>query len=146
MGDGPERDKLQRLADQNKIAQNIDWEGWVLKPEMPKVYGGADLFVFPSLDEGMPNAVLEAMACGLPVIGTRISGTEELVVDDQTGTLLEPGDVNALSDALANSIQDRDWRIRCAKQSRERAETYSWRSTAQKFLDVLEKAKAKGKK
>jgi glycosyltransferase involved in cell wall biosynthesis len=74
--------------------------------DVPRRLREANLFVLPSHEEGLPNAVLEAMACGLPVVGTRVGGTPELVEDGVTGTLVPPRDSAALADAMLRYLND----------------------------------------
>jgi glycosyltransferase involved in cell wall biosynthesis len=88
----------------------------------------------------MPNAVLEAMASGLPVVATRIAGSEELVVDGETGVLVSPEDVDSLRDGLRALIIDADKRERMGHASRLRVEReYSWESVARQYSEYLEK-------
>jgi glycosyltransferase involved in cell wall biosynthesis len=70
------------------------------------VLAAADVVVLPSLIEGLPLAVLEAMACARPVIATRVNGTQEAVVDGTTGLLIAPHDDRALADAIVRLIDD----------------------------------------
>lgn len=98
-GDGPQRDELQRLAVDLGLVDSVDFLGNV--SDVPSVLAGASLYVQPSHQEGMPNSVLEAMACGLPVVATRVSGNVDLVADGQSGLLVPAGDHDALAEALA---------------------------------------------
>jgi glycosyltransferase involved in cell wall biosynthesis len=88
--------------------------------QIQKYYQMADLFVLPSRQEGMPNAVLEAMACGLPVIGTTISGTMDIIPDDKFGILSKPGDEFSLSQALKELIRNKSNREQISKNVIER--------------------------
>ena len=87
---------------------------------MLRHYRDSNLFVFPSRHEGMPNSVLEAMASGLPVIASDISGNEELVIPGITGLLVPPGDPNALEDALLDLLSDPVRRKQMGSAARER--------------------------
>jgi glycosyltransferase involved in cell wall biosynthesis len=80
------------------------------------------VFVLPSLWEGLPGSVLEAMAAGLPVVGTDVNGTREVVVDGETGLLVPPDDVDALTDALRTLFADASLRRAMGRRGRERAE------------------------
>lgn len=137
VGDGPEKPRLSALAESLGIADRIRWRGWALKPEMPGVYREADLFVFPSSDEGMPNSVLEALASGLPVVASRIRGTVDLVRDGREGFLHEPGDVQTLSRAIAQLIQEPALRKQMAAAARLRAESFGWNQVARQYEDVF---------
>lgn len=100
-------------------------------------YRIADIFVLPSRQEGMPNAVIEAMACGLPVIGTRISGTEDLVADGVNGRLVRAGDISQLEHAMKELILSRDLRDQMGRNSLEMVRShYSINTVARKYRDV----------
>lgn len=79
VGDGPYRPTLEQLANENGVESMVSFEGKKNKDELLPYYQAADIFVFPSLHEGMPNAVLEAMACGLPVVMSPCQGSGELI-------------------------------------------------------------------
>ena len=90
----------------------------------------------------MPNAVLEAMASGLPIIASRIAGNEELVVDGETGLLFPGEDLEALCMALRQLLTDASQRQGMGNASRQRVEAlYSWESTAQQYTLLLEQVK-----
>ena len=134
VGDGPSRPALAEQAARLGLAGRVRFAGWAARAAMPDILRAADLFVFASRDEGMPNAVLEAMASGLPVAATRISGNEELVLDGETGLLVPPDDVAALAGALGRLLGDRDLRRRLGAAGRERVvREYSWRSVAERY-------------
>ncbi len=87
----------------------------------------------------MPNAVLEAMASGLPVIASRIAGSEELVVDGETGLLFPSEDVDSLRAALRKLLTDAALRQKMGSASRRHMEeSYSWKSTARQYELLLE--------
>jgi starch synthase (maltosyl-transferring) len=101
-GDGPSRDwLLEQLAHCAQLKANVHWLGH--RDDAPGLLKTANLLVHASLWEGMPNVVLEAMAAGRPVIGTRVEGTEDLIVPGQTGWLVPPRDVAALCQALVTA-------------------------------------------
>jgi glycosyltransferase involved in cell wall biosynthesis len=98
-GDGPSRDWLtHEIAANNRLRDHVHWLGQ--RDDVPGLLKSADVLVSSSLWEGMPNAVLEAMAARRPVIGTAVEGTAELVIPGQTGWLVPPGSVESLSEAL----------------------------------------------
>jgi glycosyltransferase involved in cell wall biosynthesis len=101
-GDGPLRAFLERRIDEMGIADQVVLPGNVR--DLTELMQGADVFVLPSLWEGLPLVLLEAMACGLPVVGTRIRGVAEVVEDGVSGLLVEPGDVGAMAKAIANLL------------------------------------------
>lgn len=98
VGDGPSRHELELLREQ------LDLSSWVVfagsRRDIPRVLHALDVFVLPSLYEGFGIALLEAMAAGKPVIATAVGGIPEFVLSGETGLLIEPGNVEALADAI----------------------------------------------
>jgi len=143
VGDGPRVERLKEQAKNLKIADRLKFAGWQSREQLAEYYGEANLFVYPSRHEGMPNAVLEAMASGLPVLASRIAGNEELVTDDQTGTLVPPEDVAALRTALEKILPDVEGRRRMGAAARKRVEeNYSWQRVAKEYLQLIHKVLA----
>ncbi len=101
-GDGPERAHLMALAQELGVADSVDFPGLV--EDIPALLAGAAIYVQSSHHEGLPNAVLEAMAAGLPVVATRISGHEDIVAHGHSGILVPPADPAALADAMQRLI------------------------------------------
>lgn len=93
--------------------------------------------VLPSPSEGLPNALLEAMAAGLPVVAFRVGGIPELVEHGETGLLVEPGDVRGLARAIDQVAGDPAWRAQAGTRARERAREFSWESVVAKNLDAM---------
>lgn len=98
-GEGPHREGLIRQAEELGLTEAVTFLG--LRDDVSELMARCDVFVNPSLTEGMPNTVLEALANGLPVIATDVGATAELVLHEQTGLLIPPGDVPALAEAIA---------------------------------------------
>ena len=140
IGDGPERNALQSLAQELGLADRVFLRGWIDRKELPAHLAKADVFVFPSLQEGMPNTVLEAMVAGLPVIACAVEGCEELVVDGKTGILVPPDDVSALQSALARLMAAPELGEKMGQAGRRRAlEHYTWYTTAAAYLALCRK-------
>lgn len=112
VGEGPFRVHLLRLVQQLGMDQNVVFRGWVEQQDLPVYYSAADVTVLPSFSEGLPRTMLEAMACGSPFLGTRITGIVDHVQDGETGFLVSPGDVEELAakllDILKNKGQAKD--------------------------------------
>lgn len=139
-GDGPQLDVLKLLAQKLGIADRVHFLGWQAREQLIEQYHWSNLFLFPSRHEGMPNAVLEAMASGLPVIASRIAGSEELVSNGETGFLFPSEDIEALRDALHKLISDADLRQTMGNVARRHMEErYSWTATAKQYALLLEK-------
>ena len=113
VGAGKLEDQLRRLAADRGISDRIRFHGNLPEPEVAHLLGEADAFVLPSLtaadgrQDGIPVALMEAIACGLPVIASRLSGIPELVREDESGALAEPGDASDLALAMARLIDGR---------------------------------------
>ena len=138
VGDGDARPDLEAMVGAMGISERISFAGWCPRSEMPLRYQATDIFVLPSRDEGMPNVVLEAMACGLPVIVTRIAGNEELVQEGETGLLVPCEDPVALAQALARLAADGESRRRMGRAGRALVEQYyTWRRAAEAYLALI---------
>jgi len=139
-GDGPQLESLKKLAFELELEDRVRFVGWQSKEQLLNLYQQANLFIFPSRHEGMPNAVLEAMACGLPVIATEIGGNEELVESGKTGLLVPAESVEALSVALKKLLPESALRYTMGQASRRRVEEhYSWTRVAEQYAQLLEK-------
>jgi glycosyltransferase involved in cell wall biosynthesis len=118
-GTGPLKEPLNELAGQLGIQHKIRLLG--ARTDIPEVLNALDLFVLPSLSEGMPNAVLEAMACGLPVVATEVGGVSEVVEHGVTGLLVPSEDEEALASRLEELVCSETKRQMLGKNARERA-------------------------
>lgn len=117
VGDGPERQGLQHLAAELGLSGRMTLHGSVYG--VAALLQGASVFVLPSFIEGMSNAVIEAMACGLPVITTRVGASPDLIDDGVSGLLMEAGDGHALQAALQKVLEDRDLARRLGRAARQ---------------------------
>ncbi len=116
-GDGSEAGRLRTLA-RDLGLRSVVFAGF--RPDMQRLYAMLDVFVLPSLYEGLPLSLLEAMAAGCPVIATSVGGVPEAVDDGVQGYLVPPGDSDALLDRLAKLLSDKTGRIRMGRAARER--------------------------
>ncbi len=134
VGTGPQEVELHTLATGMHLEESLNFAG--AQTDVRTFYQHADLAVLPSRSEGMPNALLEAMACGLPCVATRVSGSEDLIEDGVNGLLVEPEDVEALAQALLRLLGDPVLRTRLGAEARVTVETgYS----IEQILDEYEK-------
>lgn len=138
VGSGPDEERLRGLVRGLGLAQQVSFAGWVAREDMAPRYREADLFAFPSYEEGMPNVVLEAMACGLPVVASDIPGVRGLVRDGENGLLVPPADAGAFSNALAGLLSDDAMLRRTGRESYRLAQGYSWASTATCYMEISE--------
>ena len=139
-GDGVARQELELLAKQLKIDDRIHFVGWQSKEQLTTLYHTANIFLFPSRHEGMPNAVLEAMASGLPVVASEIAGNEELVLPNQTGILFTSEDQNGLRQGLERLLSNAELRQQMGAAGRRRVESeYTWDKVAREYTSLISK-------
>ena len=137
VGDGHARAECQALVDAAGLGPQACFPGDCT--DTPDWLRSLDLFVLPSLGEGISNTILEAMATGLPVLATRVGGTPELVEPGKTGTLWTPGDGHGLATLLADYAADGARRQREGLAGRARIEeAFSWPRTAAAYQTVYE--------
>jgi colanic acid/amylovoran biosynthesis glycosyltransferase len=123
VGDGPERERLERLASDLGIDGDVTFVGAVPSDRIHAYYAAADVFCLPSLAEGIPIVLMEAMAMGLPVVATRIAGIPELVRDGECGLLVAPGRCDLLAEALDRLARSRELRGAMGSAARCRVTT-----------------------
>jgi len=116
------------------LADSIILTGYVEEKDLPALYSGADLFVFPSFYEGFGLPVLEAMACGVPVITSNISSLPEVAGD--AALLIDPQDIEALTAAIESILTDAGLRRDLRQKGLDQAARFTWAETARKTLDV----------
>jgi colanic acid/amylovoran biosynthesis glycosyltransferase len=120
VGDGPDRNALERMARDLGVLNRVHFLGPLDEAAKMRELYEADLFVLPSLAEGLPSSITEAMAVGVPVIATNIAGTSELVEQERTGLLVRPSDPQALANAIVAMIDNYDFRKRATELGRQR--------------------------
>ena len=124
LGEGPQRAALEDLADSLGVRDNVHLTGWADRPQTALLEAGA--FVLPSRYEGFPNALLEAMACGLPCLAFACdSGPAEIIRDGVDGLLVPPGNVDALAETLRQLVSDEAKRARLGGRAVEVASRFS---------------------
>ena len=138
VGEGDMEEDLKKLSKELGLESNVSFRGYVRHEGLPELYRNADLFVLPSLWEGMSNTLLEAMATGLPVIVTDTGGTAELVSDN--GIVVPKQNSEAISEAILRLINDSSLRVVMGRKSRSQATVFSWKNVALKYLEIYEEA------
>ncbi|MEQ8517006.1 MAG: glycosyltransferase, partial [Chromatocurvus sp.] len=137
VGDGPERAALEAEAFARGVAEQIEFRGD--RSDIPDQLAQMDVFLLPSLNEGISNTVLEAMASGLPVVATNVGGNPELVQPGVTGTLVPVGDAAALGEAILELLDDPAKRKEYGAAAQERIQReFDWNSTVLAYLGVYD--------
>lgn len=121
VGDGRQRSRLMGLAEQYGLGERIEWCGFLGRNEVRTALQAAHLFVLPSLTEGMPRALMEAMAAGAACVASRVGGVPELL---PTHALVTPGDVSGLCSVLVRLITNEQARYQLAVECHRRASTF----------------------
>lgn len=139
VGDGPLREDLERLAASLGLAGRVFFAGE--RRDMPKILPCLDVFVLASVTEGLPLAVLEALAARRPVVSTRVGGIPEVITDGVEGILVEPGDIPAMVSAVKSLLADRERSRIMGEAGRELVERKFTvekmvRSTERVYLDL----------
>ncbi|MGC4813386.1 glycosyltransferase [Micromonospora sp. DT228] len=135
--------RLRALAETCGVAGRVHLVGAVPREEMGRWYRSADLLVAAPWYEPFGLTPLEAMACGVPVVGTAVGGIRDTVVDGTTGDLVPARDPQALASAIQGLLDDRIRRFAYATAARERARArYSWAATAERLVEVYSEVAA----
>jgi L-malate glycosyltransferase len=140
IGEGDEKEKLTKLVSELGLSERIHFLGKVDEHgKMVPFYQEASVFVLPSLNEGMSNAMLEALAAGLPILATDTGGTRELVQDGENGFILKMKDSADIAQKLEKLINNPELCKRMGENSREKALEMSWETVAEKYYKLYEK-------
>ena len=117
-----ETDALEAMAQDLGVSEHVDVMGWTAGDAKLEAFQTADVYCLPSYAENLPVSILEAMGARLPVISTPVAGTPEEVIEGETGFLVQPGDLNALTNRLIRLLSDPDLRSKMGHAGRDRAE------------------------
>ncbi|MGQ9631095.1 MAG: glycosyltransferase family 4 protein [bacterium] len=137
-GKGWNYDNIFNLIKSLNLEDKVIFTGYVSEKELPILYNGADVFIYPSLYEGFGIPPLEAMSCGVPTISSNASSLPEVV--GEGGILVDPGNIEALRDVMYQVLTDNSLRIELCKKGLEQAGKFSWEKTAEETIKVYKKA------
>jgi glycosyltransferase involved in cell wall biosynthesis len=135
VGVGPLKEHLTALIKRYSLEDTVFLAGGD-KPiqELNSIMNACDLFVLPSLHEGNPTVMFEALGCGKPFVGTRVGGVPEVIISDVYGLLVEPANPEALAEMILVAL-DREWDREAILAYAER---YTWENIAKEIMDVYE--------
>ena len=143
--DAPETEKileLRRLVHEHRMEANVAFVGSRDQEQLALYYAAADVCAVPSLTESFGLVALEAMACGTPVVGTRVGGLQTLIEDGESGLLVPAGDDTALAEAIHAVLTDHRLRTHLSHGARERAERFTWNRVGQRMTELYDKVLA----
>ena len=140
MGDGEgERARLEEIVDKLNLRGRVVFLGRIPREKTFSYYQEADVFVLPSLNEGMSNAMLEALATGLPILATDTGGSKELIMEGENGYIIEMKNAQDIADKLEKIINDFELKKKMGEASRKKALEMSWEKVAKKYYQAYEK-------
>ena len=145
VGDGPLRNELEELVKKLKLEKYVVFAGYIAYEDLPKYYTACDVFIMPSREikekgdvEGFGIVYLEANACGKPVIGGKSGGVVDAIEDDVTGLLVDPQNINDISNALIKLLTSKEYSSKLGVNGRKRVEKeFNWKNIAGKTRNVL---------
>jgi len=132
-------ERVRRFFPQATQAALEVWP-FVARAEISSLYAEHEIFILPSLMEGMPLVLLEAMASGMPVVTTESSGMTDLVEDSHDGLFVIPGDAESLSVAIVRLCRDPELQLRLGNAAQEKMKRYTWKEAARRTEKVFSRA------
>ena len=135
-GSGPEEARLRTLAGQLGVAEAVIFEGRLSREEIVRLYAEADAMINPTTVDNMPNSVMEALACGIPVISTNVGGVPFIISDQETGLLVPPNDPEKLAAAILRLKGDATLQQTLRANGLAQVEQYTWGEVRQKWLQA----------
>jgi len=137
-GGGHEEKSIRNLVRELSLEEDVHFAGIASRQEIGRLYDQADVFVNASWLDNMPISILEAFACGTPVVTTGPEGIKYLVEHERTGLLSEPGDWRSLAANVIRLLGDRDLATRIATNAYEESRRYRWEAVREQWLEVYQ--------
>lgn len=135
VGDGEEMEEIKKYI-QEKSISNVELKGELTEKEVLLEYQKATVFLLPSLSEGFPLTILEAMACGLPVVASNVGDVTKIIVDGNNGFVVKPGVVSLFAEKIKLILNNQDMAQKMSKNNILKAKQYSWDKTARGIYRV----------
>ena len=136
IGDGKERKTLEVIVKTLDLEHVVNFMGVIPNNEIPKYLVQGDVFVLPSLSEGFPNVVLEAMAAGLPIVSTNIGGLSEIIHNEENGYLVEPKNPEQLANKILKILKNPEIDHIMSLNNMEKVKEYSWESVTESLENI----------
>jgi len=137
VGDGPRRNQIERAVNRRDLHSHVDFRGYVANENLPQLYRSASGFVLSSKTERYPITLLEAMSCGVPVVGPEIGAIPEIIDDGENGLLYPPGSTERLESAISKILSDEELRHFYSQNARNKAtEKFDWKRQQDQLIRV----------
>ncbi len=133
-GKGYYRDALNTRLAELQLQDYVEFLGWIPDDQIPLWMNACDVFVLPSLSEGNPTVMFEALGCGKPFVGTRVGGVPEVITSDDYGLLVEPADAEDLAEKILVALE-REWDREAILRYAQR---FTWENIAKEIMSVYE--------
>lgn len=132
-GSGPEQSALERLCEELQLTENVIFRGRLNLDEMSKLYRRADIMLNPSTVDNSPNSIIEALACGVPIVTTNVGGIPKLVTHGHDTLMTSPSDPQAMSEQVKRVLRDPDLKHRLIENGLKTIEKFRWAHVGQKL-------------
>ncbi len=139
LGEGPLRSLIIRYMQGKGLQENIEVVDSVPYENIDLYLGNSTIFILPSLNEGLPNALLQAMAVGLPIVASKVGGIPEAISDGIDGVLVNPGSPHELANEIINLLEDRKKALQLGRNAKASAERYRVSKVIRKYIDLFER-------
>jgi glycosyltransferase involved in cell wall biosynthesis len=137
-GDGQLRDKIERYLEEKDLNDKVELKGWIPHDELPNYLNELKLLVLPSYTEGLPNSMLEAMACGTPVLATPVGAIPDVIRDGETGFIMENNSPECIAENVIRALNDSNLDI-IVKNARELVEKdFTYEAAVERYRTILE--------
>lgn len=136
-GKGPLEGWLRQEIARRGLGGHIEFLGFIPDADLLATYRASDIFVLPSLTEGLPQVLIESMACGVPAVASRVGGIPELIRDGENGLLVEPGSTGQLTQAIRRLARDNELRERITVNGLETARQHTVEAEVDRVMSVL---------
>jgi len=140
IGDGPSKCELLRIVEKLGISKSVLFQGYVHHSKLPVFLSSSTMLVLPSISEGMARVILEAMACGKPVVASNVGGIRELVNHGENGLLVQPGDITQLAGSIVMLLKEHEFARNLGRAGRKLVEkNFSHEKGIKRMLDMYKR-------
>jgi glycosyltransferase involved in cell wall biosynthesis len=136
VGNGPLRNELEHLVTKVDLETCVNFCGRITNDKVPDYIVASDIFVLPSLSEGLPIVILEAMAGGLPIIASKVGGIPEIVIEKENGLLFEPKKPEQITKQISFLLDNNDLKHQISRNNKEKIKYYSWENITDKLENI----------